>query len=272
MPPMTTPSAIEACESAISEDRRYNVEHDIWPSSVEVAARFLDRRTELAEAYVEIHTKLGKTLRGLPCFFDLLFGAVTVWGPEEMKQARADRQTLVELNKQIKEQAMSLATLMERRTDLSNKSGFSSNTHYHVLEVVEKAGSDRHAFTNWAKNPLAAVRSQFDLKYWPTPADFVRELARDAAEAEPSASDPVTEAATTGRAAKADFFKALFEIIEENSSRFGGPLPLGFELSDKTLASLGNCALDLPPDELITDEYVKNIRQRLRAARAKKRS
>lgn len=261
----STPVSTAACEDAICADRQYNIENGIWPDSVLVADRFLQRRLELVDAYAEIHAKLGSTPRGLRCFFDFLFGAVTVWGPDEMKQARLNRQTLVELNQQIQRQANALADLIDRRTDLSNSSGFSCNTHYHVIDVMEKAGASRSRFEVYVQKPLASLRSQFDLKYWPTPVEFVRELARDAGAAEPAATDPVTQAATAGRAANSDFFKALFKIIKENSARMNGPFPTDLEMSDKTLASLGNCALDLAPDELITDDYVKGIRQRLRA-------
>lgn len=253
-----------ACEQAIKRDRDYNVEHNIWPDSVMVADRFLSRRLELEDAYAEIHGKLGDIWRALDIFFDTLFSAATVWHPDEMQQARSDRQELVDLNKQIERQASALAKLMDRRTELSNSSGFGCGTHYHVVDVIEKAATDRPAFRGWVQEPLDVVRSRFDLKYWPTPADFVRELARDAGSAMPLATDPITEAATSGRAAKSDFFKGFFELLRENNARNHGQLPRDFELSDRTLASLGNCALDLGPDDLVTDAYVKGIRQRKR--------
>ncbi|MBV7460604.1 MULTISPECIES: hypothetical protein [unclassified Acidovorax] len=264
MPHSNLAAATAACEEAIDRDRRYNIENGIWPSSVIVADRFLARRLELVDAYAEIHAKLSSTWRGLDVFFDTLFSAATVWHPDEMQQARSDCQELIELNRQIERQASALAGLMDRRTDLSNASGFGSGTHYHVVDVIAKAATDLPAFNGWVQEPLDVVRSRFDLKYWPTPADFVRELARDAGGATPQPTDPITQAATSGRAAKSDFFKGFFELLRENSARNHGPLPRDFELSDRTLASLGNCALDLGPDDLVTDAYVKGIRQRRR--------
>ena len=75
----------------------------------------------------------------------------------------------------------------------------------------------------------------------------------------------MTRAATTGsRGSRADFFKALFELIKENGTASHGHIPTGFRLSDSTLASLANCALDLGPNDVIDAAYVKRLRQRLR--------
>ena len=94
---------------------------------------------------------------------------------------------------------------------------------------------------------------------------FVRVLAADAENAGMEATDPLTAAATmASRPSRADFFKALFAAIEENSARNYGLLPKGFKPTDGTLASLANCALDLGPDELADSTYVKRLRQRER--------
>ena len=91
-------------------------------------------------------------------------------------------------------------------------------------------------------------------------------LATDAEKAMIAATDPLTAAATAAvRPSRADFFKALFAAIEENSAKSYGQLPIGFKLTDRTLASLANCALDLGPDDLVDDAYMKRFRQRERS-------
>lgn len=155
--------------------------------------------------------------------------------------------------------------LLERRSDLHNTSGFSSDTHYHVCDVLEAASQHNYLFTSYIQDRLNALRGQFDLKYWPSLSEFVQVLALDAKTANMTASDPLTAAATAAaRPSKADFFKALFAAIEENAAENYGQLPSGFKLSDRTLASLGNCALDLGPNDLVDDAYIKRFRQRER--------
>ena len=93
----------------------------------------------------------------------------------------------------------------------------------------------------------------------------MNELATDAEKSVMEATDSLTAAATAAvRASKADFFKALFASIEKNSAKNYGQLPRGFQPTDRTLASLANCALDLGPDDLVDDAYMKRLRQRER--------
>lgn len=120
-------------------------------------------------------------------------------------------------------------------------------------------------FDCWVREKLAALGGQFDLKYWPTLGDFARELAKDAERASAQASDPLTAAGTQGaRPSLADFFKAFFASIEENSGRGFGRIPSDFKLTDGAYASLANCALGLSAKQIVEAAYVKRLRQRLR--------
>lgn len=258
-------SAQQACETILIEAKRYNIEHAIWPSENAVADRLLARGLELKDAYGELHEKLNPHPPALKVFLDLLLGVAAVWSPEEIAQSRLERKELDGVNRQIAKKAEELAQLLERRTELNNTSGFSCETHYHVCEVIEAASERNHRFNSWVKEHLNALRGQFDLKYWPSLAQFVRVLAADAESASMEPTDPLTAAATAAtRSSRADFFKALFAAIEENGARNYGQLPRRFKLTDATLASLANCALDLGPDELVDASYVKRLRQRER--------
>jgi hypothetical protein len=66
------------------------------------------------------------------------------------------------------------------------------------------------------------------------------------------------------RAGLADSFKAFFVALEEASGRNYGSLPHGFELTDRSVASLLSCALGLDPDQVVDSSYVKRLRQRQR--------
>ncbi|MHB0775117.1 hypothetical protein [Halomonas sp. WWR20] len=79
------------------------------------------------------------------------------------------------------------------------------------------------------------------------------------------ATDPITRAATaSSRSSKGDFLRAFIASIEESSAHSFGRLPSSLRVTDSTMASLTNCALDLEADELATADYVKRFRQRER--------
>lgn len=262
-PQLTSPQKI--CESILIEFKRYNIEHDILPSENAVADRLLSRGTELKDAFKELYDKLHEQPPALQVFLQLLLSTTAYWNREKIARARADRDALVNVNRQIAKMVAELGVLVERRSDLHNTSGFSSDTHYHVCDVIEAAAESNHLFKSHVQEHLSNLHRQFDLKYWPSLSEFLRELASDAQTAIIEATDPLTARATTAtRPSKADFLKALDASIEEHSAENHGQLPRGFKLTNKTLASLVNCALDLGPDDLVNDDYVKRFRQRER--------
>jgi len=260
--PMT---AQQICESILLEGKRYNIEHDIWPSKNAVVDRLLARGLELKEAYEELHEKLPPPSPALKVFLDLLLSSAAFCNPEQITKARTARNDLVGVNQQISRKATELAELLARRSDLNNTSSFRSSTHYHVCDVIEAASENNHLFKFYVKERLDALTGQFDLKYWPSLSDVLQVIAVDAEQASIEATDPLTDAATSAsRPSRADFLKALFAAIEENSAEHYGLLPSDFKLNDRTLASLTNCGLNLGPDDLVDDAYMKRFRQRER--------
>ncbi len=259
----TNPQKI--CENILKEARRYNNEHHILPSENAVADRLLARGIELKDAYEELYGKLHAHPAALQIFLGLVLSTAAFWSPEKNQEARAARSELANVNQQIARMAAELSTLLEQRSSLHNMSGFSSNTYYYVCDVIEAASQHNYLFKSYVQERLDALSSQFDLKYWPSLSEFLQELASDAETAVMEATDPLTAAATAAaRPSRADFFKALFTSINENSMENYGLLPSGFKPTDRTLASLANCALDLGPDDLVDDAYVKRLRQRER--------
>ncbi|MDB0544141.1 hypothetical protein LBW62_23095 [Ralstonia solanacearum] len=258
-------SSKQICENLLVEGQRYNVEHSILPSENAVADRLLARGVELTEAYEELHRKLHGHPHALQTFLGIVLSTAAFWGPEKISEARAARDELAKVNQEVAKKAVELADLLQQRSDLHDISGFSSNTHYNVCEAIESAARGNYLFESYVQGPLEALRTRFDLKYWPTLSDVLRELASDAEAAITEATNPLTAAATVAsRASLADFFKALFASIEENRVGSYGHLPKDFKATDSTLAILANCALDLSTDESVDGPYVKRLRQRER--------
>ena len=264
--PSQPESTRQVCETLLRAEQHYNIEHSILPSENTVAGRLLSRGLELADAYDELHSKLHSHPGALQAFLGVVLSTTAFWSPEKIAAARAARGALAGVNRQIARKAAELASLLDQRSNLHETTGFSSATHYHVVDVIEAAADGRnYRFLSHVKERLDPLRSQFDLKYWPTPSEFVQELGSNADAAGTEASDPLTAAATAAvRPSLADFFKALLAAIEENGARQHGQLPFDFRPSDGTLASLANCALDLGPEELVDGPYVKRLRQRER--------
>lgn len=257
-----------ACEATLRAERRYNEDHEIWPSQNAVVDRLLARQPEMIRAYREIHEKLGSNPPSCREFWRIVMSTAALWNPERNAKARAGRERLITVNREIAAKAAALAALLDERSELHNTSGFAGQTHYSVFRVIDDAAKNNVMYRMNLRECLRGLSAQFDLKYWPTLGEFMQALSDDAGAAIPEAANPLTEAATqASRASKADFFKALFVAIDENRAREHGFLPNSFKLTDETLASLGTCALDLGADEIVDGAYVKRLRQRERTLR-----
>ncbi len=235
------------------------------PSENAVGDRLLARGIELTEAYDELHGKLHAHPHALKVFLGLVLSTAALWSPEKIAQARAARGDLGTVNQQIARKAAELAGLLQKRSDLHNPSGFSTDTHYYVCDVIEAVAKSNYLFTSYVQERLDALHGQFDLKYWPSLSDFLQELASDAEDGVMEATDPLTATATmASRPSRADFIKALLAAIDENGGRNHGQLPNDFKVTDNTLASLASCVLDLGAEDLVDGPYVKRLRQRER--------
>lgn len=255
----------QVCEDFLREAKRYNGENGILSSESAIADRLLHRGIEMKHVYEELHSKLQAHPPALQVFLGLILSSAAFWNPEEIQKARTARDDLASANRQIARKAAELAALLERRYELHNTSGFWSGTYYHVCDVIEAASQHNHLFKSYVSDHLATLKGQFDLRYWPSLSAFVQALGLDAENGSIAATDPLTAAATAAaRPSRADFFKALFAAIEENSAESYGQLPRNFKLTDRALASLGSCALGLDPDDMVDDAYIKRFRQRER--------
>lgn len=262
---MTGPT--ETCERILRAGIRYNIDHSILKSENAVAEQLLARGVELIDAYEELHGKLAGRPQALEVFFGALLSSAAFWNPDKLALARKGKERLDTVNRSIASKSAELAALLDVRSALHDHSRFHTDTHYDVCDVIAAAARNNHLFDGWVREKLAALSGQFDLKYWPTLGDVMRELSADATRASSQPSDPLTAAGTQSlRSSRADFFKAFFAAIDENSGNSFGLLPVDLKLSDGTYASLANCALDLPAKSLVDAAYVKRLRQRQREA------
>ena len=105
---------------------------------------------------------------------------------------------------------MDLASLLEERSEIDNTSGFASDTHNHIVDVIDAASRENGFYRSHLKDELKPPSRRYDLKYWPSLAEVVQVIGQDADDAGTRATNPLTRAATTGsRGSRADFFKAI---------------------------------------------------------------
>lgn len=260
---MTTHDPTEFCEAFLLSEISYNTQNNILPSESAVAARLLARRLEMTPVYAELHKKLAPDERAIRVFLGVILSA-TFWNSEAIAEARAGRARLEAVNAEIAEKADDLSRLLREREELHNHSGFYSNTEVHPLNLIDRAGEEIHLYKFYVRAPLTATHT-YGLKYWPTIADCIAVLARDADEAKIEAGDDITKAATSAsRKGLADYLNAILAGIESRRKGLPKLLPCDFALSDASFAAVINCSLELGAEDGIGSDFVKGFRQRER--------
>lgn len=131
-----------------------------------------------------------------------------------------------------------------------------------MTTIIEQAASEHGLFSMYVKDKLRLLRPQYDLKYWPSLAQFVEVIADDAADNCDLRTDPVTQAATgSRRKSRADFVRAMLAAFAEACDVYDGWLPQ-LRLTDKSVAAIVNCSLNFDADDCIDAEFVKGVRAR----------
>ncbi|HCL3451294.1 TPA: hypothetical protein N2A62_006140, partial [Pseudomonas aeruginosa] len=261
----TRVAAIGMCERVLREEYQHYAEHGILRSTNRFIETLLGRTHELAGAYIELGEGLAAEPRVLKSFFEIYTAAIQSWSPQKIKQAREDRDELTELNMRIAKASETLSELLSRRTEVKERSGFTCDTYYHIMDVVEGASEGNGLFGSCLKEKLAGLTYQYDLKYWPTIGKVVEQIGIDAAKAITVARDSSISAATEARRpGLADFLKAFEAGLERNRVGNNGLIPDEFSLTDSSMASLVNCGLELEVEDMVGAEFVKRFRQRER--------
>ncbi|HGW5084983.1 TPA: hypothetical protein ACWL5R_003527 [Pseudomonas aeruginosa] len=149
-------TAIDVCENILREDFKYNEEHGTWGSINRIIESLLGRTTELADVYVELYAALAEHPRALESFFDVFTVTVYSWNPGKIKEARENRDKLTELNVRIAKVSELLSELLSQRTEVKEMSSFTSDTFYHIMDVVEDASEDNGLFRSHLKKSWMA--------------------------------------------------------------------------------------------------------------------
>lgn len=252
-------------EIILKKRRKSLIEAEILSSEVVVIDKLLNRSVEMNGVYTELCAIL--TDSQMEFFWDAVLGAATFWNPDSSRKLRDDQKLLIDLNQEIAERAHQLAQLMQQRYEISESTGLSSYDDYHVIHWLDRAAESNNHYQSYIKKDLKLLSTRFDLKYWPRTVEVVEAIAAFADEAEVQVNDEWTEELLSSqKCSTADYLRVLLKAIE--GIKEYGPethvLPKDFRITDKSMATIINCSLDLDSDAMHTSEYVKRARQNFR--------
>lgn len=181
------------------------------------------------------------------------------YGTEERhKRLKDDHTKLTELNRRIMTEAAKLAAMLTEQQEILERNAFLLERTTHIVDLIDVASASNGLYCSFLREPLDALHSLYDGKYWPSLPQILQVAARETTETEFMYQSE--KAIIDGRGgAVPDYLRELFECIElARTSPWR--LPDGFILSDTSLAALVTVSLDT--DDISADR-VKMLRHRL---------
>jgi hypothetical protein len=244
--PAKRPDPTEAAETCLRAELAYNIEAGILPSENRIIARLLANPAEMRPVYAELVRRLPTDAERCAVLRRLV-SLAAFWSPTHSKGVRDQIERAERMNREIEAKVRELAQLLRDRAAACPDVRLPDD--HHPLDLIERAAESSadaykaHAFRSWVRDPLAALRYDFDLKYWPTTAELLDALAGEQARTEPEPYDSAMCAAVGARSHSAgDFVRAVLADLSEDTD-----LPEGFTLSAASIARVANAALSLDP-------------------------
>lgn len=215
----------------------------------------------------------GMTWERWQLVLDHLLDVALHYTPENIEQSRYAKDRIAELNLEIASRAGELAKLLRTRSTLRAHGDFTLPNDHTPLDLMQRAAElNEHYQTGYLYDrhiapTLNDLSRQFDLKYWPTTADFLDALAEAQHLDEPEAQDSLTAAALQVReVSDRDFMRAVDEALEALSPSYY--VGRKVELPHRAYATLCDVLLD-HRDGTISDKSVKTYRAQERKRKAR---
>lgn len=258
--------AIEANERVLRNVAEFNRKHDpeLTPRQTRLIEALMKRRGELQHVYLEVYAQLdGDVL--LERFWAAPLACGAYWQRSAIHEKRSQEVALRRANDGVAKHAEALAKCLRERSEIENRSGFTTDTCYHILDVVQQAGQSNGHFRSYVSEPLNELRDQYGLKYWPGIDECLEVIASDAGAARISPINSLLAVAThSSRSSLADFARVLILGLDEAAGSLSNGFPKHFRLTNESMATLINVLADPAPEEPIDGAYVKNLRHRAR--------
>ncbi|TNE63821.1 MAG: hypothetical protein EP335_08445 [Alphaproteobacteria bacterium] len=246
----------------IQEDYRSK---NIWPSTTALVDILLSRGVEMIEVHDELSRKL--TSYQAYSFWDAILVAATFWNPENSKELLDEQRQLLKLNQDIVTASRKLSELLKKRQELQEKGRFQAHDDLHVVDWIDRAAAANGKYMTFVQQPIQILASRYEQRYWPEMYEVIEAIGAFASEAEVEPTDEWTEELISSRKCSvADYVRVLLIAITERKEHQapGYDLPQKFRLTDRAMATLINCTLNLAPDDLLSTEYVKRLRHLVR--------
>lgn len=256
---------LEICEEFTKKNLEDLKNKQIWMSWWPLMERMLKRSNELEPVYAELCKEFGNPSdTNIP--FKLTLEAIWYSGkafsPDTVVHKKAVHTELVKLHDEIPRLARKLAKALRRQQEIAEPEDFGLGEYLSFVDIMCAASEGNGHYNSFLKPELEMLEGIFDRKYWPNLDDFIDAVAqREETRPEPL-SCTLPDFVIQGRI---NLYKNYVLSLDEDIENCY-QIPNSFQLSNASMATIANVALDLPADNLISPDTVRLIRHRIKSS------
>ncbi len=175
----------------------------------------------------------------------------------EVNKARSQLNAHLELSEQIVELAERLADTLKQQQELFEYSEFQKSDYQSIDDMFTEAGNCNMEYKYHTAPLLSSLMHQYESKYWPTRSELVRSIATfEKLQTQPTHRS-LPDSVLLGKASiKKDFVIAFDKKIRESRHL------ATFKLSNKAMVEIITVIQNLDPDDKITEDTIRVIRNR----------
>lgn len=260
------------------------------PKDKQIVKRILERNDEMKDVYAEINKKMARlaphVVDRMESFPHSLVGVwpythaqgmlsaiidgAKYYNEKAARDTREERRTLNDLRKAVIKSTEKLIELLTRLEQIQERGRMSPRATTNVFDLIERAGRENLLFKSYIGPIIGQTRSFDPDKYYPNFKELLLTLIEEFKESTPGPNN-LWDAAVFihQKTSPADFIRYFLKALKELrriSSKKEGHLPnfdKMFDLSNKTVVVITQCALDLPNDSL-SEDYVTKVKQSLK--------
>lgn len=260
-------SPLAFCKSYLRRELEYNKSKNIQSDYWEIIERMIERADELKTVFNEIVSAFGYTdkYEGVPpenSYVWLLLEHIWLsadYARNEVVAARGVIKDYVSTRDKVIQLSMDLSEAIRKLDNDFRGKGLSRSSYQTVPDMMREAGRENGYYLMEIEDEFdSLVNTHLDDKYWPERADLIDTIHLF----ESIQPDPAHELypieVINGRASDVKDFVLTFYNWNDGQNE----LPTGFRFSNQAFAEIINVVLDRSPEELVTAEAVKNVRNK----------
>lgn len=255
----------DKCRNILRKISDENKKLSIYPMWDKISDRLQKRNTAINEFFEELESKLDGNTTAIRTVLERILDLSSRFNLDEMESKKNIKREVENINKELVKVLSRVSILLKSKEILSDKNGIFDTSESNILSLIIHASKNDFRFQSALKPELEKLNCRY-IGYFPSLDTILEELKDSIQDSDVRFQDSIIEDALSGHKSvnRRNFVKSIYNVLNENKMRNYGFIPDDFHISDKNMATLVTCVLNLGADEQVFPEFIKQARNSMK--------